>query len=83
MIAAQFDRTLDLAMEAGCLPFCGLQSSDLPISVMFTCIKPMCAPILAGNFSRENALYGATTCVVATCHAEPKRVTENEISAKQ
>lgn len=46
-----------------------------PINVIFTCIKPTYAPILAGNFSRENALYGAAIFVVAMCHAEPKRVT--------
>lgn len=46
------------------------------------CIKPMFAPILAGSFSRENALYGATISVEATCHPDPKRVTEIIIFGK-
>ena len=48
---------------------------DLPTSVTLTCIKPIWVPIRAGSFSRENALYGATIFVVATCHDEPSRVT--------
>lgn len=39
----------------------------------------MFAPIFAGSFSLENALYGAIIFVVATCHADPKRVTEKII----
>lgn len=44
-------------------------------NVTFTCIRPIWAPILAGNFSRENALYGVTTVVWLTCQDEPRRVT--------
>lgn len=38
----------------------------------------MCAPIRAGIFSRENALYGATISVEAICQPDPKRVTKIE-----
>lgn len=47
----------------------------LPVRVMLTCISPMWAPILAGSFSRENALYGATIFALAICHDDPSRVT--------
>lgn len=56
-----------------------LTKCQLPLNVMLICIRPMFAPILAGSFSRENALYGATISVEATCHPDPKRVTEKEI----
>lgn len=47
-----------------------------PVSVTLTCMRPMWVPIRAGSFSREKALYGAMMVACATCHAEPKRVTE-------
>ncbi len=49
---------------------------NLPFNVILICIKPMFAPILAGSFSRENDLYGATISVEATCHPDPRRVTK-------
>lgn len=45
---------------------------------MLTCISPMWAPILAGSFSRENALYGAMIFALAICHDDPSRVTARE-----
>jgi len=48
-----------------------------PVSVTLTCMRPMWVPIRAGSFSREKALYGAMIVACATCHAEPKRVTES------
>lgn len=47
----------------------------IPVRVIFTCISPIWAPIRAGSFSREKALYGAKMLEWATCHADPKRVT--------
>lgn len=48
----------------------------LPHNVILMCISPMWAPMRAGNFSLENALYGVTTVVWLTCHDDPNRVTE-------
>lgn len=51
------------------------RKKNLPVNVTLTCIKPIWVPMRAGNFSRENALYGAIIVVCATCHAEPSLVT--------
>lgn len=43
----------------------------------------MCTPSLAGTFSLENALYGATICCFATCHDDPNWPTRKKRSFLQ